>query len=76
MTNALNHFDRICRGIPIANPDKAELLSALADEFAPYLDADDGNIDDGFSATDIAAIFTHAPHLLFLARRFGDEVCN
>ena len=76
MTNALNHFDRICRGIPIANPDKAELLSALADEFAPYLDADDGNIDDGFSATDIAAIFTHAPHLLFLARRFGDDIAR
>lgn len=76
MTNALNHFDRICRGIPIANPDKEALLSALADEFAPYLDADKGSADDGFSATDIAAILTHAPHLLFLARRFGDDIAR
>ena len=51
-------------------------LSALADEFAPYLDAGNDNADDGFSATDIAATFAHAPHLLFLARRFGDDIAR
>ncbi|MGB1953452.1 MAG: hypothetical protein ACPHQQ_05405, partial [Candidatus Puniceispirillum sp.] len=71
MTKAHDFFDRICRGIPIANPDKSELISAVATEFASYLDAGaKGNI----SSRDLASIFTHAPHLLTLARRFPDDI--
>ncbi|MGB0690421.1 MAG: hypothetical protein ACPGOZ_07005, partial [Candidatus Puniceispirillum sp.] len=77
MTKAHDFFDRICRGIPIANPDKGELISAVATEFAPYLDAGDasdmgarGNV----SSCELASIFTHAPHLLTLARRFPDDI--
>lgn len=78
MTDAYRHFDRICRGIPIANPDKAELISSVADEFAPYLahvdDAGDADSHMAVSASDLAHIFTHAPHLLLLARRFADDI--
>ncbi|MBT6414730.1 bifunctional [glutamine synthetase] adenylyltransferase/[glutamine synthetase]-adenylyl-L-tyrosine phosphorylase [Candidatus Puniceispirillum sp.] len=76
MVTTQRHFDRICPSIPYANPDKGELASALVAEFAPYLDANNANTDDSFSPTDIATIFTHAPHLLFLARRFADDIAR
>ena len=78
MTDAHRHFDLICRGIPIANPDKAELISSVAAEFAPYLahvaDAGDADSHTAVSASALASIFTHAPHLLLLARRFADDI--
>lgn len=76
MTNAHKHFDTICQGIPIANPDKAQLISDLAGEFASYFHNDENQTDIGFSPTDVATIFTHAPHLLFLARRFPDDIAR
>ena len=77
MTKAHEFFDRVCRGIPVANPDKGELISAVAAEFAPYLDASDAgdmNAKGNVSARDLASILTHAPHLLTLARRFPDDI--
>lgn len=76
MTHAYKYFDRICRGFPIANPEKAELIASLAEEFAPCLDAVStiSSKAGGISATDIAATFAHTPHLLVLARRFADDI--
>ena len=77
MTKAHDFFDRICRGIPIANPDKGELISAVAAEFAPYVDAGDASdmgAKGNTSPHDLASILTHAPHLLTLARRFPEDI--